>query len=195
MGRNKVFCEKKEIVDIAFGIVNNEGFNALSTRRLAKEMNVSFMTFYNYVKNIDEIKKEVILEGFNRLYGTAYQSLKNARIELGSLRMEDGCRILARQIFDFAFTYPGIYQLMFTNESKFRNDPEIAPFHGYFAQLLKKKEKGKRDQQFNKALHMFNFVVLGLIMEKLTGVRNYSAKEFDDYVDEYIEKMFTSECK
>jgi AcrR family transcriptional regulator len=79
MARNKVIYDKQQIIDISFQVINNESEAALSARRLARELNMSAMTLYNYVENIDAIKKEVILHGFNILYKKLFESLNSYR--------------------------------------------------------------------------------------------------------------------
>ena len=49
MAREKVLCGKEEIIRVAVGIVDKEGMEAVSVRRIAKELGVSSMTIYNYV--------------------------------------------------------------------------------------------------------------------------------------------------
>lgn len=188
MARSKVISSKKEIVNAAFDIVNSEGVNALSSRRLANYMKVSNMTLYNYVENIDEIKKEIILEGFRKLYSKAYQSLKEAKKQKPDLDIKKSCQIIAGDIFDFGCQYKNIYQLMFLNsEAKFRNDAELKPFYNYFIQLLPKKDASS---EIKKALNMLDFIASQMIMDKITGIHNYSKKEFDEYMNQYTEKMF-----
>ena len=47
MGRNKVLYDKQQIIDIAVTIVEEEGIEVLSARRIASELGVSSMTMYN----------------------------------------------------------------------------------------------------------------------------------------------------
>ena len=50
MAREKVLCGKEEIIRVAVSIVDKEGMEAVSVRRIAKELGVSSMTIYNYVE-------------------------------------------------------------------------------------------------------------------------------------------------
>lgn len=47
---------KEEIIRVAVGIVDKEGMEAVSVRRIAKELGVSSMTIYNYVENLSDVK-------------------------------------------------------------------------------------------------------------------------------------------
>lgn len=83
MGRNKVLYDKQQIIDIAVMIVEEEGIEVLSARRIASELGVSSMTMYNYVSNIDEVKRELMIRGYNELFHNIIQklALKEKRTE------------------------------------------------------------------------------------------------------------------
>ena len=72
MSRERSLCGKEEIIKVAIDIVDKEGMEALSARRIAKELGVSSMTIYNYVKNLNDVKKRVLIAGFDRLYNSVY---------------------------------------------------------------------------------------------------------------------------
>ena len=61
MSRERSLCGKEEIIKVAIDIVDREGMEALSARRIAKELGVSSMTIYNYVKNLNDVKKRVLI--------------------------------------------------------------------------------------------------------------------------------------
>lgn len=187
MARNKVIKSRKDIIGISFDIINTEGVVALSARRLAKELDVSFMTIYNYVENIDEIKKEAILNGFRILNENIYESVVKDNIDLNELNISDYCKTIANEIFKFSLKYNGIYQLMFTSdESRFYNDPEIAPFYRYYTQLL---DVRSNKHKYKKELHMLDLIIHGLIREKMLGINDYSKDEYNYYIDKFIEKI------
>ena len=60
MAREKVLCGKEEIIRVAVGIVDKEGMEAVSVRRIAKELGVSSMTIYNYVENLSSSGMKVL---------------------------------------------------------------------------------------------------------------------------------------
>ena len=56
VGRPKIpLINKREALEVALRIVDQEGLDALSIRRLATEMNVNGASFYYHFKNKDEI--------------------------------------------------------------------------------------------------------------------------------------------
>lgn len=190
MARAKI-SGKKEIVSAAFDLVDKEGVEALSARRLAAALNISNMTLYNYVENIDEIKKEIIAEGFRQLYARAYRLLAGSGEDDPALNIQNASKVLARNIFEFGCENKNIYQIMFTNSvKKFRDDLELKPFYNYFSQLLPKMPDKNQRQKIQKALNMLDFIVSQMIMEKIIGIHDYSKQEFNAYVDQFVETMF-----
>lgn len=172
MARAKI-SGKKEIIAAGFDLVVKEGVDALSTRRLAAVLEISNMTLYNYVENIDEIKKEIIAEGFRQLYARSYRSLANRNDS--ALDIQSASKIMAADLFEFGCENKNIYQLMFANSVKnFREDMELKPFYNYFLQLLPKMENNEKRQKIHRALNMLNFIVSQMIMDKIIGTLQYT---------------------
>jgi AcrR family transcriptional regulator len=191
MARNKVICDKRQIIDLAFRVINNEGEAALSARRLAKELNMSAMTLYNYVENIDAIKKEVVLQGFNILYKKFYARLNSYKQENGGIAAAMFCKIIAQALFEFGNEYSGVYKLIFlANKSKFIKDAEIRPFYGFFMRIYTKTvlDRVKRED-LKKAFQMFEFIIHGLILENLEGISRCPMEKYCEYIDFYINRL------
>jgi AcrR family transcriptional regulator len=191
MARNKVIYDKQQIIDISFQVINNESEAALSARRLARELNMSAMTLYNYVENIDAIKKEVILHGFNILYKKLFESLNSYREENGRISAGMFCKIIAHALFEFSREYSGVYKLIFVaRESKFKKDAEIRPFYDFFLRIYTKMALDREKLPgLKKAFQMFEFIIHGLIIENLDGVNRCSLEDYHKYIDFYIVNM------
>lgn len=194
MARAKIISSKEAIIEVSFNIINEEGVNALSIRKLASRMNVSSMTLYNYVENIDDIKKEVVLEGFRKLYQAAYKSLLSIKRHDGSIHVHEGCTELAKVLYEFGCKYQGLFQLMFcSNDEVLRKDAEIAPFYGYFFNLLRRKDKKKGSYEHNRALHMLQHIAKSIILERNQGIHIVTAQEYDSFIEAFVTKMFDQE--
>ncbi len=194
MARNKIISSKEAIIDTSLNIINEEGVNSLSIRKIASRMNVSSMTLYNYVENVDDIKKEVVIEGFRKLYKESYCALLSVKKHDGSIHMREGCIDLARVLFKFGCEYHGLFQLMFcSSDGKFRNDAEILPFYGYFANLLRRKGTGRNAADHNRTLQMLDHIAKNLILERIQGVHAYTAEEYEAYIEVFVSKMFDNE--
>ena len=81
MARKKILKSKKQILDTALALIDTEGVASVSMIRLSKELGVSSMTLYNYVRNaaalydLSEQRREIcrylIGEGYVKYYNDA----------------------------------------------------------------------------------------------------------------------------
>ncbi len=193
MPRSKIISDKELITKVSADIIAQEGVSALSIRKIAARMNVSTMTLYNYIENVDDIKKEVVLEGFRELYKKSYQELLKVKENDGKMSISDGCRVLAEVLYDFGAANPSLFELMFCNsEGKFHKDAEITPFHRYF-DLLRTRSGGGRSKDYRRTLRMLDFVAVFLLLEHVRGLHVYTKQEYRVYIDEYVTKMFDAD--
>ena len=55
----RTIFEKEQVLNIAYNIVRNEGFDGLNARRIAKELNASVHPIFKHFKDMEELKKVV----------------------------------------------------------------------------------------------------------------------------------------
>ena len=67
MPRKPLFKDKEIIIEKAFELIKNQGFNNFTTRNLAHELNVSKNAVFNYFNNKEEIINKVIDKFYNIL--------------------------------------------------------------------------------------------------------------------------------
>lgn len=169
-------------------IIAEEGVGALSIRKIASRINVSSMTLYNYIENVEDIKKDMILEGFRILYKQGYEKLRQIKERDGIITLAKGCRALAEILYDFGAEHPSLFELIFCNSGGIlRKDAEIAPFYGFF-NLLHKRDNENND--YSRALRMLDFVAVYIILERVRGADNYTKQEYMAHIDEFISNMF-----
>jgi AcrR family transcriptional regulator len=191
MARAKAISDKSAIIKASMEILKAEGIDALSIRRIGAKINVSGMTLYNYVENIDDIKREIILEGFRELYRNGYEALRTVKKYDGLIRIDEGCRILAKELYLFGVLHPHLFELMFcTNSGKFRKDAEIEPFYGFFRNLLHRRSAQNGKAGNDQALNMLDHITNSMIIERIRGVNNTTEEDYFEHVNEYISKMF-----
>ena len=66
--------EKEEIVQTAVGIVRQHGWNGLSARSIAKELNASTKPIYGYFKSMAVLEEAVVKRIVDLLYDTMIQT-------------------------------------------------------------------------------------------------------------------------
>ena len=79
---------KEKILEGALDIIVNNGFNALTMRRLGKKIGMTAPNIYNYFSNKDEIYITLVIRGFEKLLReleTVYKSIDDPLVRVRSL--------------------------------------------------------------------------------------------------------------
>jgi AcrR family transcriptional regulator len=97
---------KKAILETAIEMYLKEGFENLSIRAIASQMEYSVGTMYLYYKDKAALLNDLMEEGFKKLV-RAYKRLKRVQNPLLNLKN------ISRKYLDFAFKNPEYYELMF----------------------------------------------------------------------------------
>lgn len=102
------------ILRTARDLAEAEGWDAVTTRRLAEAVDYSQPVLYGHFKNMDAIADAVALEGIEELtevFRAARSSAKDDR---------DGLRTLAHAYLDYADQHPAVYEAMFVRRTDLR---------------------------------------------------------------------------
>lgn len=124
------------IITAARELAEAEGWDAVTTRRLAERVAYSQPVLYSHFKGKDAIVRAVAAEGFDDLAA----ALRRARRTAGSPR--EALRAVGRAYLDFAVARPALYAAMFVRETD-------VPFarEAQKAQEAQKGQKGQGTQQ------------------------------------------------
>ncbi|BCS97187.1 putative TetR-family transcriptional regulator [Desulfoluna limicola] len=125
-----VNTEKQRILSVAAEIIRTHGFEALSMRRLAREVGMTAANLYNYVSGKDQIYLEIQQKGFNLLKSI----VKRATDAPGT--PEEKVRASAMAYIQFALANPDLYKVMFAVDT-----PKYADYHGTEAEGIALAEK------------------------------------------------------
>lgn len=98
---------KNAILKVAEEIVLQEGWQAVSIRKIAEAIGYSLPVVYNHFESKDAIQEEFVKNGFNML-ATAMQSTKEKYSA-----SEQQLTQMALTYFDFAFSNSAYYKMMF----------------------------------------------------------------------------------
>jgi AcrR family transcriptional regulator len=105
-GRQRAERERR-IVATARLVAEREGWNAVTIRRLADEIEYSQPVIYSHFESRDAIVAEVAVEGFREL---------TSRVQAAARKSTDPRKALksvATAYLAFAFRYPALYEAMF----------------------------------------------------------------------------------
>ena len=190
MGRRKIILDLQYIIDVAYQITNSDRVTALTARHLSKQLGVSSMTIYNYVENIDEIKKEVIIKGYNILYRMMFSRIekkRNSTLDIMTL-----CRIISLSMFEFARDNTGVFLLMFFEYGyRLPHNHEIKPFVNFYPHFCHRlnSEKASPDE-ISKTFYLFQIMIKALILEHIHHPQSFTKTEFCSLVDFYLKQIF-----
>ncbi|EDY44028.1 TetR/AcrR family transcriptional regulator [Streptomyces sp. SPB074] len=109
------------ILAVARELAEVEGWEAVTTRRLAERVEYSQPVLYSHFKGKDAIVEAVAEEGFGEL-GVL---LRRARAEAGAGR--NGVRAVSRAYLDFAVEHEALYQAMFVMPTRLKFASEETP--------------------------------------------------------------------
>jgi AcrR family transcriptional regulator len=124
---------RQVIVNAARELAEAEGWESVTTRRLADCIEYSQPVLYSHFEGKDAIVSAVALEGFGELAAV----LHNARERAGSPDAEP--RAVASAYLEFARANPALYEAMFTLsiDLTFAGSDTPAPVHAGFVELRK----------------------------------------------------------
>lgn len=178
------------IVKVAFGMLQDDGEDALTIRRIAAAIGVGAMTLYTYVDGLEDLHRQIIAKGFEIIHHNCSTACETGR------KHDDDWMPGARAYVRFAIENPNLYHLMFATPV----DPEDEQFekimHGGFAGLhdavrerlaatgLTNKELEARTQQ---AAGRYWIALHGLATLAIAGRMQILKGSLDDVLQDLVD--------
>lgn len=104
--QRRLLARRRKLLDVAIRLAENEGWEAVTTRRLAEAIDYSQPVIYQHFKNRDELICTIVVEGFVALARRIDEIAQSD----STTPLEDACRAY----IDFGATQPQLYEAMFT---------------------------------------------------------------------------------
>lgn len=101
---------KQKILEATIKIASKEGWQALTIRKIADEIEYTPPIVYEHFENKEDLIKELIYSGFSQLKNEFDQAREN------KINDKEFLRKLSLIHWDFAFSNIALYQLMFSFE-------------------------------------------------------------------------------
>lgn len=167
MGRSKRVADPGDIVQAAYELIDREGYENFSARKLAQNLGVSHMTLYNYLA-FGEILDGVIARGFEEILGNI-----RPRIDAEVKGPRQPCalyRIIAAELLEYAKRRPQLYRFIF--QSGFgptTGDPEVRRLYWSGIDLVRGLLDPVRHEDLRRDGFLFLVLVNGLILAFLSG--------------------------
>lgn len=114
--------KRTKLLDCAMSILEKEGIQALTVRRLAESAGVSRQTPYLYFKDKAALVDAMRIEGLNRLTETAQAAIAEAERQ----DLIEQLRLIGEAYVRFGLDNPALYKLVFT---PIRPDEPPSPEH------------------------------------------------------------------
>ena len=150
--RRREPLSRERIIRTALGIMDEEGLEAVSMRRIGRDLGVEAMSLYNHVRD-----KEDILDGI------CEQVLAEFRVPQAQDWVE-AARLGAREYRRLLLAHPNVITLMTERKSAFTNAESL---RGYEFALELFRTAGLPEADSVKAFHAFGGYILGFVMMEL----------------------------
>jgi AcrR family transcriptional regulator len=124
-------ARRRLIITTARRLAEDEGWDAVTTRRLSTEIEYSQPVLYKHFTGMQQIADAVAIDGFGKLADV----IRAARSGAGTA--SDALARSARAYLDFARDNPAVYDAMFTRATTLRFAAQDTPpqLHAAFAEL------------------------------------------------------------
>ncbi len=170
---------KNAILKVAEEIVLQEGWQAVSIRKIAEAIGYSLPVVYNHFENKDAIQEEFVKNGFNML-AMAMQSTKEKYPE-----PEQQLTQMALTYYDFAFSNSAYYKMMFglgiPSCQKANEIAEIGNFSAIIIEVISEL-MGETDKQRK----FLKFHTLWSILHGLTSINMVNLTAAPDEMQQQI---------
>ena len=192
MAREKAFLDTKIIIDKTICLIENEGFEHFTTRKLSIALGTSVMTLYNYFENREAILREAILAAFELLWeGLPEQLEPYFEGEKGSpLR---AFLAIGDHLRDFAKKRPQLYVFLFrANVAPLQRDARIIDRYNYtFRHVLPFITDPAKVNELHRRIFLFEILANNLVLNTLQGRGNLDEKITDELIAEAYDGLLS----
>ncbi len=110
---------REDLIELARHILETESLQAITLRRLTREIGVNPTNFYNHFAHMDFLYAAIKVEGFAELLK------RTAKVRQGQQARTDELRAVFREYVVFAVKRPNLYRLMFDYYLDFDEHDEL----------------------------------------------------------------------
>jgi AcrR family transcriptional regulator len=132
------------IIEAARELAEAEGWDSVTTRRLAERVEYSQPVLYSHFDGKDAIVRAVAIQGFEELA----DALRRARVAAGD-GPADAPRAVGQAYLEFALRSPALYQAMFVmpTDIRFASDETPPPLRDAFGEFVAAFPAGTADRE------------------------------------------------
>ncbi|AKS31682.1 TetR/AcrR family transcriptional regulator [Mycolicibacterium goodii] len=152
-------ARRELIVSTARRLAEDEGWEAVTTRRLSAEIEYSQPVLYKHFAGMEELADAVAVEGFGELAQATRQARQSAE------NPGDAVTRIAKTYLDFARDNPAVYDAMFARATKLRFAAEDTPpqLTAAFVELRSAVQQIRGDQDADTLTEVLWAALHGLV--------------------------------
>jgi len=179
VSREKKIDDVSIVVNAAMRIIEEQGYDKLSTRSISAKLQISPMTLYNYYENRDAILKDVVKQGLDELWAGLQEKLDGC----GSASVRNPLRqylVLSDHMLAFAMARPNLYRFLFGSAvAPFIAGGNIAERYRDLSQsLMSRIHDESRKQDILNDIYMFLVLMNALVKNVLDGRIGMTAERY-----------------
>jgi AcrR family transcriptional regulator len=172
---------RASILQAAWQLVEQEGWSALSIRKIADAIEYSIPVIYSHFENKDAILLEFSREGFRRL-ATQLQTAKEEHENPGQQLMA-----MAQAYWDFAFGNQEYYQLMFgLGIPACDTVKKVAEMKLFSDVIIPVLQKAVAASSHPETSHMLKFHTYWSILHGLVSIQMIGKNNADDPIQQMV---------
>ena len=200
MSRERLFADKKDIINAAIELLSDKGYESFSTRSLAARLGVSPMTLYNYFSNREEIIQAAIEAAYEKIFEEFYNDLSSF-FEKDSFCPLLGFIEMGKKLLLFSREQPKIYALVFImNIMPYHEQPSVQRLFSITLSKVKDRLTAEEiGQDLQNHIYLFMLLVLSLVQNVYNGNDSHDINAFEgniqiayDRLLKPFEKFFSS---
>lgn len=179
MSREKKIDDVSIVVNAAMQIIEELGYDSLSTRSISARLKVSPMTLYNYYENRDAILKDVMKQGLDELWTGLQEKMDDS----GPSGVSNPLRqylVLSDHMLAFGMARPNLYRFLFGSAVA----PLIAGgnvaerYRDLSLSLMPRIHDESRKQDILNDIYMFQVLMNALVNNVLDGRIGMTAERY-----------------
>ena len=110
---------RADLIALGKKLLESEGTEALTLRRLTREIGVNPTNFYNHFPNMEYLYAAIKVEGFQELLRRQKKATKY------SVKRLEAARMICHEYLFFAIEHPNLYRMMFDYYHDFQTHQEL----------------------------------------------------------------------
>lgn len=179
--------QKEDIIQACFEIVRENGINSLNARAIASKLNCSTQPIFSQFNNMDEIKKDLIVE-INKYYREYQNNVTHVGFEYKDMGIN---------YIKFAKNEPNLFKLIFMNGKNVSPEAFLELDKAYIdvEKFIRKKTNFNKQQikKFHLKMWMFTHGIACLVA---TNTCSFTDEEISNLLtEEFIALMLLERMK